>query len=226
MSCATPLCAALLLASATAAAQTGGSVAITSDYRYRGVSLSDEHATLRASVSHDSVGGWYGGASAASVVLDTSRRQWQALLYAGRAGKLSDTLGVEAGVLAVLFAADARFDYHEWFAGLSGEHWSGRLYLAPSYFGTALHTAYAELNAGAPLVRGLRWEAHLGLLARLGGSAIDAERLHWDGRAGIGWSRAPWDLTLDCVAGSRAGVYPVSYGRQHGVPVLSASYAF
>jgi uncharacterized protein (TIGR02001 family) len=220
------LCAILLTAPAAAVAQTGGSIAVTSDDRYRGVSLSDERPTLRLNVSHDAAGGWYVGASLASVALDPPRRQWQTLAYGGRAGKLGNGLGTEAGLLAVHFGADSRFDYHEWFAGISGGRWSTRLYVAPSYFGSGLRTAYAELNAGRPLSRSVRLSVHLGALVRIGGRAVDAERLHVDARAGIGWLHAPWDLQLDWLAGSRVGIYPVSYGHERGVVVLSASYAF
>jgi len=218
------LCAVLLPVAAASRAQTSGSIVMTSDYRYRGVSLSGERPALRLTAAQDTPDGWYVGASLASVVFDPPQRQWQTLVYGGRATRLSESLGAEGGVLRVHFTAGSRSDYHEWFAGLSGERWSARLYLAPSYFGSGVRTAYAELNAGMPLRPHVMLSAHLGALARIGG-AIDGERTHLDARAGIGWLHSHWQVQLDGVTGSRAGIYPVRYGRE-GAAVLSATYAF
>jgi uncharacterized protein (TIGR02001 family) len=220
-------CAAWLLAQSAATAQTGASIGVTTDYRYRGVSLSDERPALRLGLSHDVPDGWYAGASLATVRLDPPRGQWQVLVFGGRALKLGESLGAEAGVLAVHFGADTRFDYHEFFVGLSGNRWSSRIYLSPDYFGSGLATAYAELDAGVPVAAGMRLNAHLGALTRLSGqSSADAGRLHFDARAGLAWRRPPWDWQLDCVATGRVGIYPVGYGHERGVLVMSATYAF
>src|SRR3954447_18838394 len=63
------LAAAMWALCSIACAQTGFSVAALSDYRYRGVSLSNERPTWRAGVTHDGASGWYVGASLAGVSL-------------------------------------------------------------------------------------------------------------------------------------------------------------
>jgi uncharacterized protein (TIGR02001 family) len=221
------LCASLPLLCSTALAQTGGSIAIVSDERYRGVSLSDEQPTARLTISHDAAGGWYGGASLAGVTLDPPRRQWQLLAYLGHSARLSERLAAEAGVIGVHFGADGRYDYHEWFAGLGGDRWNTRLYISPSYFGSGVNTAYAELNVGIPLGRRTRFTAHLGALARVGGGAsTDSERVHADARLGVALARDPWQLELALVGGGDAGLYPVAYRHEHGVLTLAATCAF
>ena len=220
------LCASLFLACGAVFSQTGGSIALISDYRYRGVSLSDEQPTLRLSIAHDGPGGWYGGASLAGVSLDPPRRQLQVLGYLGHAGRLSDHLGWEAGAIAVHFSADSQFDYHEWFTGLQGDRWSMRLHYAPDYFGSGARTAYGELNVGLPLSRFTRAAAHVGALMQVGGAPAEAERVHLDTSLGLAIARNAWDVRLDWITGSRSGVYPVAYGRAHGVVVLSASLAY
>jgi len=218
--------AALLLVCCGVLAQTGGSIAFVSDYRYRGVSFSHDRPTFRLGVVHDAASGWYAGASLVDVSLDAPGRQLQWLGYAGLSGRLSQRLGWEAGVILVHFGADSQYDYHEWFGGVQGERWNMRLHLAPDYFGSRTRTAYAELNAGLPLSRFTRATAHVGALMRLGGASAEAERRHLDAGLGLAMARDAWDLQLELTTGGRSGVYPVAYDRERGVLVLSASYAF
>ena len=220
------LCALLFPAYGAVFAQTGGSIAWVSDYRHRGVSLSDEQPTLRLSVAHDTPSGWYAGASLAGVALDPPRRQLQLLGYLGHAGRLSDRLGWEAGAVAVHFGADSQFDYQEGFIGVQGDRWSMRLHYAPSYFGSGTRTVYGEFNVGLPLSRFTRAAAHTGMLMRVGGAPVDDDRLHLDASLGLAIAHGAWDVQVDWIASSRSGVYPVAYGRAHGVLVLSASLAY
>jgi uncharacterized protein (TIGR02001 family) len=207
-------------------AQTSGSIALLSDYRYRGVSFSDERPTLRLGISHDTSEGWYAGASLVGVSLDPGRQQMQLLGYFGYAERWSEALGWEAGLIAVHFSADSKFDYQEWFGGLQGEGWTLRLHLAPDYFGSGTRTLYADFGVGLPLSRFMRATAHGGALVRVGGAAGDGQRPQFDTSLGLGMSHDAWELQLEWVAGGRSGIYPVTYGRVRGAPVLSVSHPF
>jgi uncharacterized protein (TIGR02001 family) len=220
------LAAALCVVCCGAVAQTGGSVAFVSDYRYRGVSLSQDQPTFRLGVTHDAASGWYAGGTLVGVSLAPGGHQLQAIGYLGLTGKLSERIGWEAGATVVHFGADSQFDYHEWFTGVQGERWNMRLHYAPDYFGSGTHTAYAELNAGLPLSRRVRATAHMGALKRVGGTSAAAERWNLDAALGVAMALDAWDFRLDWTVGSRSGVYPVTYGRVGGVLMLSASYAF
>lgn len=218
--------ATLLLVCCTAPAQTGASVALVSDYRYRGISLSDEQPTLRLAVTHDAASGWYAGGSLAGVTLEPARRQLQLLGYLGRSGRLSPQLHWEAGALVVHFGADSRFDYQEGFAGLQGDRWSTRIHFSPDYFGSGARTAYGELNAGLPVSRFTRAAAHVGALMRVGGASAESQRLQFDASMSLALARDLWELQVDLVTGGRSGIYPVVYGRTHAVVVLSASHVY
>ena len=208
-----------------AVAQTGGSAALLSDYRYRGVSLSDEQPTLRLGVAHDG-SGWYAGATLFGVSLDAGGRQLQVIGYLGLTGKLLEHLGWEAGGTVVHFGAASRYDYLEWFSGVHGERWNMRLHYAPDYFGSGTRTAYGELNAGWPLSRFVRATVHLGGLTRVGGTPAMAERWNLDGALGLAMTCAAWDFELDLTSGSRSSVYPIAYHHVQRALVLSASYSF
>ena len=217
--------ALLLLLSADGAAQIGGSIALDSDYRYRGVSLSEGRPSLSLGLGYDSSAGWFAGAALASVQLESQGRQVQVLGYAGRAGRLGESLSWETGLTVAHFTREAQYDYRELFGGVSGERWSLRVHYAPDYFGSGARTLYCELNAGLPLIRSMRLIGHLGALSRLAGDdASDADRRRWDARLGISIVEQATELQLNWTAGSRSGLYPVSYGHERGAVVLTISH--
>ena len=218
----------LFIACSVAFAQAGGNIAFLSDYRYRGVSLSNEEPTLRLSATYDNPAGWFGGASLAGVSLGPyNRRQLQVLGYAGYAGRLSDRLGWEAGATGVHFGADSRYDYCELFTGINGERWNMRLHYAPDYFGGGTRTAYAEFNLGVPLSQLVSATAHAGALMRVAGDPMEGGGTNFDGSIGLAVARDAWEVRLEGVTASRSTVYPIAYGRTaHGALVLSASLAF
>jgi len=218
----------LFLACGVALAQAGGSVALLSDYRWRGVSLSDDRPTYQLSATYDHPSGWFGGASLTGVALGPyDRRQVQLLGYAGYAGRLSERLGWEAGATGVHFSVDSRYDYGEAFAGLNGERWNMRLHYSPDYFGRGMRTAYAEFNVGVPLSALVRATAHAGALVRVGGSPAEDGRADLDGSIGLAIARDAWEVRIDWVAGGRSSIYPTAYGHAaNSTLVLSASFAF
>ena len=54
---------------AGAGAQLTGTVSVVSDYRFRGVSLSQQKPAVQASIGYDDPSGWYGGVFASTAKL-------------------------------------------------------------------------------------------------------------------------------------------------------------
>lgn len=218
----------LCLACGVAFAQAGGSIAFLSDYRYRGVSLSDDRPTLRVGLSYDDASGWFGGASLAGVSLGPyARGQVQVLGYAGYAGRLSERIGWEAGATGVHFGADSYDDYGEVFTGLNGDRWSMRLHYSPDYFGSGVRTLYGEFNVGFPLSQLIRVTAHAGALQRVGGIRAQGNDLNLDASLGLAIARDAWEVRLEWVGGERSAIYPTLYGhRSSGALVLTAAISF
>ena len=90
------------LAAPAALAQLSGSFAVTSDYRFRGRSLNDDHATPQLTLNYDSDAGWFGGAMASHAELDDTGTA-QVLAYAGYARRLPGGIGWEAGATQAIF---------------------------------------------------------------------------------------------------------------------------
>jgi uncharacterized protein (TIGR02001 family) len=210
-----------------ARAQLAASMAVDSDYRFRGVSLSGGEPTARATVDYDAASGGYGGASLTGVELIPGEHEAQLLAYAGVVGRLDAHRRFELGASYAHFSGDSSYDYGEVYAGLLADRWSARLYYAPDYFGRSARTLYAELNAHHPLGERARLFGHIGALVPLSHrDDADAGRTRADLRLGAGATFGDLDLQLSWVAVSRAGPYPAVYAGQRQRLVFGAVYSF
>jgi len=207
----------------SAFAQLSGGIAVESDQRFRGVSLSDGKPDLRLSLAYDAPNGWYGGASATGVEFERESRQLELLVYAGHVWAAGVGAHWELGITAAHFTGGTRYDYQEVFVGLLAERWSARVYYSPDYYSAGTPTAYAELNNAVPVRTNLRAFGHVGALSRLRGSG---QRTRVDLRAGLAFARDAWELQLAWHGIGRDGSYPSAYERQRTGWVLSAIYSF
>lgn len=218
------LAAALLLPADEALADAGGSLGIDSDYRFRGVSLSDGQAAPHLHLAYDAQSGGFAGAYLSPVTLYRYSRGLQGLAYVGFAWRDAAGNSWEAGVLRAGFNRASRYGYGEAFTGMSSRRWSGRLYYSPDYFGRGVRTAYAELDG--TLFEQAPWSVfgHLGALRQLAGTESGAQ---FDTRLGLRFVRPPWQLQLARVARNRAAtLYPVDDSDERGAWVASLSWTF
>jgi uncharacterized protein (TIGR02001 family) len=218
---------ALLLAGA-AQAQLGATVGVESDYRFRGVSLSDSKPAWRLTVNHDFASGAYAGASATRVELARGDRYSQLVGYAGYVTRPLDGRSLEFGASFSHFTGDASYDYLEAYAGLLAERWSLRIHYAPDYFGRGVQVAYADANAHWPLNDRVRLFGHAGALVPVAGRSFGADdkRTRFDLRMGIGLNASAFDVQLAWVQASRGGPYPAVYGGRRSAWQLSALLSF
>lgn len=211
-------------------AQVSGSLTLVSDYRYRGVSLSDEEPAAQASVAYDHSSGWYAGAFGSRVDLaGQSRRNLQLLTYVGYARRVRPGLSWEAGASYYSFTGDGGYDYPEMYWGFASDKVSGRIYYARNYFGHGAGALYAELNASKPLIYRLHLLGHIGVLHLDSRSApsYGSDRYRFDVRAGIGVDLDQLSLRLTWLATDAANTaYPVSESRSRTAITVSVSRAF
>jgi uncharacterized protein (TIGR02001 family) len=216
---------ALLLGGA-AQAQLGATLGVESDYRFRGVSLSDSKPAWRLTLNHDFVSGAYAGVSATRVELARDDRYSQLLGYAGYVTRAHDGRSLEFGASVSHFTGDASYDYVEAYAGVLAERWGLRLHYSPDYFGRGVRTVYADANAHWPLSPSWRLFAHAGALTPLGGRWSDDKRTRADLRLGIGMAARSLDVQLAWVDATRGGPYPAVYSGRRSTWQLSALLAF
>jgi uncharacterized protein (TIGR02001 family) len=186
---------ALLLAlsclAPAARAQVSGGVTAATDYRLRGVSLTDRRGAVTASIVYDHESGVYAGGS---LVAHDPARQGPRILgyqaYVGVAGRMAGGPTWDVGVSRVDMAPyfDRRYsvEYTQAYVGLSQGGLSARLSLADDYPRKGVGTAYAEINGAARPAEAWRLTGHLGAQTRLGGSGYrDGDKTRYDVTVGV-----------------------------------------
>lgn len=198
----------LMFVAGTARAQVNASVALVSDDRYRGVSLSDGQPVLQLGAGFDADDGGYAGGFLSGARLDgRAAARWQ--VYGGRAGRFGDAASWDVGAQYTGFAGAPGHAYPELYAGLAGRRLGARVGYAWRYFGMG-GALYAGLDGQQPLSSRLRLLAHAGWLRMSGdGDAIGAIDL----RAGVAVHVGSFDLQL---ARTRLRADRQRYGYAHG----------
>jgi len=208
-------------------AQISGSASLASDYRFRGVSLSQGRPAAQADLSYDHGSGWYGGLFGSNVQFDDDpRREAQVVGYVGYARRLSGGLGIDAGATYSTFSGGDGYNYAELHAGFTTAQFSGRLYYAPNYFGEDSRTLYAELNASHRLADKVRLIGHAGVLQSLS-SPGGHDRARFDGQAAVELLLQPLTLQLGGVINNGASpAYPIGGGHVRGTWTVRLSVSF
>ena len=119
---------ALLSSIGNAWAQFSGSASIVSDYRYRGVSLSDDGPAAQLGLAYDAAQGWYAGVFVSTVKSDSydESRGVQSIAFAGYTWRTPSALSFDAGADYIAVTASPRYDYPEVFGGFAFQSVSGR----------------------------------------------------------------------------------------------------
>lgn len=155
-----------------ARAQVNGSLSFATDYRIRGVSLTDGRGVGIASLAYDHPSGLYAGGSV--VAHDPPYHApkvlgWQG--YAGVAGRLPNGPSWDVGVSRVdmepYFDQRYSLEYTQVHVGLSQGPLSGRVSWASGYPREGVETLYAELNGAVRPAEAWRLTGHVGLQSRL-----------------------------------------------------------
>jgi uncharacterized protein (TIGR02001 family) len=203
----------LLVLTAAARADWSGSIALVSDYRFRGISLTDGQPALQANAAYDHPTGVFAGLFASNVDLETGGGGLGGQLYGGYAWRWRTGVSSDVGLVRYFFAGSSAItsnDYTELFAGVSAESFSARLSLTSSYFGSGASAGYLDLNAAREIGRDWSLTAHAGALAT--GNATTYASEYSDTRQvdfRLGVMRRIFDFTV--------GVNAVAVAAERGV---------
>ncbi len=215
-----------------AQAQLGLSASLDSDYRFRGLSLSDERPTLSVNLSYDDASGAYAGASAIGV--DTAHSGVQFLgsvTYLGYARRGHGGLAWDVGLSNTNVTEYRRYkysyDYTEAYAGIIGDHLAAHVYYSPNYRGDDYSTLYADLDGAVRPAPQWRLFGHVGVLTPLSGrpDAVDRHE-RYDFRAGVATQFKHLDLHLAWTVATPAPAYPPEPDGGRGAVVVGATYYF
>jgi len=211
-----------------AVAQLSGSVALLSDYRFRGVSLTSECPAAQADVNYDTESGWYAGAFISNVSFDSYPRLHRLLLtYAGYARRIGADLSVDAGVKYADLSPGSDFSYLEAHAGVTARFINAQLAFAPKYFGQHRAGTYLELNSGTELTETLRVFGHVGVLYVQPDPYQRSSSTRVDGGIGLRYERDSFTAQFSRVVVSGISlIYPVESSQHRSAWVLQVSRLF
>jgi len=209
---------------APALAQLSSSLSVDSDYRYRGLSVSDHRPAVRLDLDYDHASGAYGGLSLVGA-RDTAYGNvaLSYVAYAGYVWQARTGPAWEAGVSKTHIRDGADYDFTELYGGMVARGFTARLYYAPHYYGGHIRTLYSEFSTSKRL--STNWRAFLrgGVLTPLDGWH---RRERYDLRAGLAISLSHYEIQA---AWSKTNPLPAY--REHPADkgdalVLSASAFF
>ncbi|KQV56094.1 hypothetical protein ASC70_03725 [Caulobacter sp. Root343] len=153
-----------------ALAQVSGGVAVQSDYRLRGYSISDGRAVGVLDLSYDHASGLYANGSVIGGKGRSGDLDVVGLIgNVGYARRLNDRLTLDTGVVQTSrmqhYSPRTTGRYTEGYVGLNAGDLSARISYSPNYLRHGVKTLYGEINAGVDTVAQLRLDGHLGYLA-------------------------------------------------------------
>ena len=149
---------ALVLPALPAAAEVEYHVGAVSDYIWRGVSQTDDHAAIQGGVDLKHESGLYAGAWASNV--DFADADLELDLRAGVALKSRGGWGWDLGVIGYRYD-ESRFNREEWYVGVTYAYLSGKVWHDWDNDDT-----YTEGNARFEMGSGFYAIAHGGFFAR------------------------------------------------------------
>jgi len=154
-------------APAAGADELTGNIAWTTDYRFRGESLSNRLPAVQGGLDFGHSSGLFAGVFASSVRLPRTNTRMVAQFYGGYVHELSEGLTAEAGVVRYDYWRSAlpyADDYTEGFVGVAAERWSMRLYGTPNYAGSGAAAGYLEAAVSRELLPRVHGSLHAGFL--------------------------------------------------------------
>jgi uncharacterized protein (TIGR02001 family) len=190
--------------------QVAVSTTITTNYLYRGVSLSDGQPALDLAFLYDDKGGAYVGGS---LIGEVTRERGAKLLghqeYLGYALRLPAGSTIDLGVNNLYYRSysypygdeDAFEVYAGWVTHLLNYY----VHYSPNYFRPGARALYGEVNGAVRLARPLRLFGHVGAVTPLGGGYDNKER--YDVRAGIAVAFKHGEVQLAWTTARPAPVY-------------------
>jgi len=160
----------------TASAQLTGNLGLTSDYRFRGVSQTQNAPAVQGGIDYAHKSGFYIGNwnSSVSSQVYTNGAGLESDVYAGFKKDVYNGITIDIGSYNYFYpratttaATGSNFDTYEAFAGVGYKDIVSAKYsqtLGKGYFGTAnaRGTSYTQVDGKLPLVKNLAVVAHYG----------------------------------------------------------------
>ena len=220
------------VSTAQAAPEISGNVALTSDYKFRGISQSDESPAIQGGFDISWDNGIYLGAWGSSVDFDSNDGYDGSLeldYYGGWAGDITDNVGVNVGYLYYDYPGDNRLvgDYQEVYLSVSlwdgviGANYSDDYYAETGSF----YYVYGDYSIG--IGENFSVDLHLGYndLEKKGGFLATDTDSYVDYSVGVtaSWLAVDWTLAYVGTDLDSEDVFDTDWGDDSVIFTISKS---
>ena len=198
--------AASLLAGATAttvqAGEISANVALVSDYRFRGISQSNEDVALQGGFDYAFANGIYVGTWGSTVEFDSDGDDFNGSLeldyYAGWAMDIGENSAIDVGYIYYDYPGDegAEGDYQEIYGSWSWRGLTLGLHYSDDYYGESDEFFYYYADYSLGFAENFSLDLHVGYndLEQDGGFLSSSEDSYTDYSVGLTWSVIGVDL--------------------------------
>ena len=141
---------------------TSASVALSTDYVWRGYSQTDEEAAISGSFDYAHSSGFYVGTWASNIDFD-SDASMELDVYAGFGGEFGDSgIGYDVGALRYMYPSEEELDWNELYASLSYSYFSVGVAHSGDVYGTSETGTYYSVGFDYDLPYGVAFSAGYG----------------------------------------------------------------
>lgn len=190
--------------------EISGNVALTSDYRFRGISQSDESAAIQGGFDVEFSPGFYVGTWGSSVDFDSNEGYDGSLeldYYAGWSSAIGDTdFGIDVGYIYYDYPGDNgnKGDYQEFYVSGSWKDFSVSVNYSDDYYAETDEFWYYAADYSLTLVENLSLAFHVGYnqLEEGGGFLSSDEDNYTDYSVTLGYAWAGVDFSVAYVGTS------------------------
>ena len=145
---------------------TSASVALSSDYMWRGYSQTDSEPAISGSLDYGHASGFYAGTWASNVDFSDSNNNQAHIeidAYAGFSNKLGGTgIGYDLGVLRYMYPGTDSLDWNEYYASLSYSIFTAGIAYTDKIYGGDKDATYYSLGFGYDLPMNVALSANYG----------------------------------------------------------------
>jgi uncharacterized protein (TIGR02001 family) len=218
--------------SSPARAEVGFAASLTSDYRVRGISLSDRQPALSLQVAYDDPSGVYASATfVAAGGVHYGVQQIGLSANVGYALRTARGANLDFGLSAADYhlPSERRYglSYAEVYAGISNQNLSAHLYYSPNYLGQDVQTLYLAVDATTRPRGRFRLFAHAGVLAPVSAApAYGLRRPQFDFKAGVAATLGRCETQLAWTHVGPETDYPGEHTQVRDAVVVGASVFF
>lgn len=219
---------ALSLTAMAAQAEITGTAAVTSDYKWRGISQSSGDPAIQGSIDYAHDSGFYAGVWASNVDFgDCCDENVEVDLILGFSG--GETLTWDVGAVYYWYPGADDLDFPEIYAGLGYEWFSAKLWYSNDFGNYDESAFYLEGNGEWELPKNFGLTAHIGYSDGDGIQAAYGEDSYFDWSVGVSYTLGNFDLGLAWVDGSDLKTLdgtPDDVSNSEGTAVFTISTAF